>query len=263
MRRSFLAALALGATLTAMTASPILAQSPSAAPDATGPLAGSSWVLTSYVSGGSLIDVAEGYVVDATFSASTVAGFSGCNQYIAPATATDTTLTIGSIATTGRMCKMTIPIEQDYLAALATAASYTASDTELSIADASGATVLTYAAASDNPLDGPWVVTGYNNGAEAVVSPVADSEITITFAADGQVFGTTGCNSFSGPYTVDGDQLTVGAIGLTMMACEDALNAQESQFLAALQTPTTIEVSGPMVTLRAADGATQVTLTRP
>ena len=63
--------------------------------------------------------------------------------------------------------------------------------------------------------------------------------------------------------TVDGDQLTVGALGLTMMACEDALMAQESQFLAALQTPTTIEVSGPMVTLRAADGATQVTLTRP
>ena len=261
MRRTFLATLALGATLTAMTAAPIAAQSP--APDSTGPLAGSSWVLSSYLSGGALIDVAEGYLVDATFSASTVAGFSGCNQYIAPVSVSGSSIAVGLIATTGRMCKMSIPIEQDYLAALATAATYTMSDTELSIADASGATVLTYAAASDNPLDGPWVVTGYNNGAEAVVSPIEGSEITVTFAADDQVFGSTGCNSFSGPYAVDGDQLTVGALGLTMMACEDALMAQESQFLAALQTPTTIEVSGPIVTLRAADGATQVTLVRP
>ena len=36
---------------------------------------------------------------------------------------------------------------------------------------------------------------------------------------------------------------------------------QETAFLAALQTPTTVEPSGNTVTLRAADGATQVVLT--
>ncbi len=261
MRRSALTALALGATLALATAAPIVAQSPE--PDATGTLAGTSWVLTGYVSGGALIDVAEGYIVDATFSASTVAGFSGCNQYVASATVDGANITVGPIATTLRLCKMAIPIEQDYLAALATAATFTATDATLEIADAAGTTVLTYDAAPANPLDGPWTVTGYNNGAGAVVSPVEGSEITVTFTADGQVFGSTGCNSFSGPFTVQGDTIAVGQLGLTMMACEDALMAQESQFLAALQTPAAIEVSGGMVTLRDADGAMQVVLVRP
>ncbi len=48
-----------------------------------------------------------------------------------------------------------------------------------------------------------------------------------------------------------------------MMACADDVNTQEQQFLTALQTPTTVEVSGPVVTLRAENGETQVTLARP
>jgi heat shock protein HslJ len=35
---------------------------------------------------------------------------------------------------------------------------------------------------------------------------------------------------------------------------------QETQFLTALQTPSTVEQNGGIITLRAASGATQVTL---
>ncbi len=46
----------------------------------------------------------------------------------------------------------------------------------------------------------------------------------------------------------------------TRKACDQAIMDQETQFLTALQTPTTVETSGATITLRAADGATQVVL---
>jgi heat shock protein HslJ len=45
-----------------------------------------------------------------------------------------------------------------------------------------------------------------------------------------------------------------------MMACDQPIMDQETQFLAALQTPTNVETSGETVTLRDAAGATQVIL---
>lgn len=261
MRRTLTAAFA--ATLLAgALAGGASAQSP-AAGGTGGTLDGTSWTLTEYVSAGTLIPVAAGYIVDATFRDASVAGFSGCNEYVASATVDGATLAIGPIATTGRMCKMAIPIEQDYLAALAIAATFTAAADGLSIYDASGAQVLGYAPAPADPLDGPWAVTGFNNGAEAVVSPAEGTELTVNFSPDGQVFGSSGCNTYSGSYTFADGSLTVGALAMTMMACEDAINTQEQQFLTALQVPSTVEASGGTVTLRDADGAMQVTLARP
>ena len=103
-------------------------------------------------------------------------------------------------------------------------------------------------------------MTGINNGNEAVTSPVAGSTVTATFTPDGNVAGSTGCNDYSGPYTLDGTSLTVGPLVSTKKACDQALMDQESQFLTAMETPTTVETSGGTVTLRAADGATQVVL---
>jgi heat shock protein HslJ len=258
MRRTLTAAFA-ASLLVLATSAGSSAQSPA---PAASPLEGTSWTLTSYLSSGTVIPVAEGYVVDASFGADHVAGFSGCNQYVAPVTVSGTSITVGAIATTGRMCKMTIPNEQDYLAALAMAASFTQTADTLTIADASGATILEYAAAAAEPLTGAWIVTGYNNGAQAVVSPIEGTVLTAEFGPDG-VTGNAGCNSYTGPASYDGTTLTVGPVASTMMACGDAVDAQEQQFLTALQTPSTVEVSGDTVTLRAANGEIQVTLARP
>ena len=50
-------------------------------------------------------------------------------------------------------------------------------------------------------------MTAYNNGKQAVVSGVADTEVTAVFGADGQLSGSAGCNRYNAPYTVDGDRL--------------------------------------------------------
>ena len=260
MRRILTIALTTALLAGALTTG-TFAQSPAAG--GADDLDGTSWLLSAYVSEGALIPVAPGYIVDATFRDGSVAGFSGCNEYLASATVNGSMLAIGPITTTGRMCKMAIPIEQDYLAALASADSFNRAGHGLTIYDASGAALLDYAPAPSDPLDGPWAVTGFNDGSGAVVSPVAGSELTVDFSPDGQVFGSSGCNTYSGPFTLEDGSLVVGALALTMMACDDALNAQEQQLLTALQVPTTVEASGGTITLRDANGATQVTLARP
>ena len=226
-----------------------------------GTIEGTNWKLTSYDFGGTDTAVPAGLVVDATFKGGQVAGFSGCNVYNASATVDGAKLTVGKAATTMMACEPTATdLEASYLANLSNAATFTATADKLTIYNKTGKLVLTYAAGAANPLEGEWLVTGYNNGKEAVTSAIAGTELTAMFTPDGQVSGSAGCNNYNGAYKLDGTSLTVGPLATTMKACEQPIMDQEAQFLAALQTPTTVEPSGATVTLRDASGATQVIL---
>ncbi len=46
----------------------------------------------------------------------------------------------------------------------------------------------------------------------------APNEITLTFS-EGQVHGNSGCNSFGGSYSVNGDKIQFSQLASTMMAC--------------------------------------------
>ena len=56
----------------------------------------------------------------------------------------------------------------------------------------------------------------------------------LTFGADGNASGSTGCNSMTGTYATDGAALTFGPMATTRMACEGDLMAQEAEVLEAL-----------------------------
>jgi putative lipoprotein len=68
-------------------------------------------------------------------------------------------------------------------------------------------------------------------------APVVEGGVgaRLAFDAAGNVSGSTGCNSVSGTYALDGPSLTFGMLATTRMACEDALMAQEASVLEALQ----------------------------
>jgi len=225
-----------------------------------GAIEGSTWKLTSQDVSGTTTDVPSGVTVDARFTGGNVAGSGGCNVYHGSAVVADATLKVGPLATTSMACEgPASETEQAYLANLANAATYTATSDSLTIYDDSGAAILTYAAGAANPLEGEWIVTGYNNGNEAVTTPIAGTTLTATFTAD-TVSGDSGCNTYTGGYTPDGDEVTIGPLASTMKACDEAIMTQEMQFLTALQTPATVETTGGNVTLRDSSGATQVTL---
>ena len=225
-----------------------------------GTIEGPTWQLTSQAQGGRATALPDGVRVDATFKGGRVAGSSGCNVYNGPATVAGATIKVGPLASTQMACEAPASdVEQAYLANLANAATFTATADTLKVFDGSGSTILEFKAGPANPLEGDWIVTSYNNGAQAVVTPIPGTTLTVTFTAD-TASGSSGCNTFTGGYALDGDTVTVGPLAGTMKACEQPVMDQEAQFLAALQTPATVESSGGTVTLRDASGAMQVVL---
>lgn len=83
----------------------------------------------------------------------------------------------------------------------------------------------------------PWVL------ASGVVVPL-DLEVDLPSAtfADGTVGGSTGCNRYTAPYTVDGDSLEIGLIASTLMACPPPADRIERDYVAALEKVSAWEV---------------------
>lgn len=109
------------------------------------------------------------------------------------------------------------------------------------------------AEATDNALAGTsWSLVTLNGEA-----PLADTQITATFGADGSVAGSDGCNRYSTQYTVDGDSITINPNGIsTMMACPEPQMAQASAFMAALGSAVTFSLDGGNLSLIDSAGTT-------
>jgi heat shock protein HslJ len=115
---------------------------------------------------------------------------------------------------------------------------------------------------SASALDGSWNVTNYNNGMEAVVSPLPGTLVNMMFEG-GRVSGSASCNTFTGAYTVSGSSIAIGPLATTLRLCvPDELNQQEQQVLAALAATTTYELSGNLLTFRDDAGAMQIVAVR-
>jgi len=254
MRSGVLAAMTTG-LLMAGLAGGASAQSPSPAA-MTGGLDGTDWLLSAVGTS----PVASGVNANLVFVSGDAGGFAGCNSFFASYTSDGvSTLTFGDIATTLKTCDdATNTFEASYLAALATVATYKETASGLDMADATGTTVLSYAATAPATVEGPWIVTNYNNGKGGVESVSADFAPSVAFGPDGTVEGFGGCNNFSGGYSVNGAAIAIGPLMSTMKSCGDTIDAQETAYLTALQTATTWAVTTGTLDLRDAGGAQQV-----
>ncbi len=83
-------------------------------------------------------------------------------------------------------------------------------------------------------LIGPlWMLLGYGDaGNPTLVEP--GTNVTLQFAEDNSLSGFSGCNGFFGPYELTGEEIQIGPLGSTMMACENGMT-QESVVTSALQ----------------------------
>jgi heat shock protein HslJ len=234
--------------------------SPSVEPmGAATPLEGTAWQLTDYVGpAGGTLSVPEEAAASATFTDGKMAGNAGCNQYTAAYTLDGEKLAISGVATTAMACPA-IPsaLEKAYLAALEKVAAYTTRGGTLELTTAEGKVGLRFAAAETPDLAKTrWVATMINTGTGAVASVVAGSTVTAVFAEDGNLAGSGGCNTYNGPYKVDGASIEIGPLASTMMMCADpAVGQQETSYFAALDKAATCAFNGDRLQLRAVDGA--------
>ncbi len=89
------------------------------------------------------------------------------------------------------------------------------------------ALALPYAAGAQDLPEHPWTIAAID-GTRLTGEYPAD----ITFS-DGRAFGTSGCNRFTGGFTLDGAALRFGPVAGTRMACAPPAMAQEQHLHAA------------------------------
>jgi heat shock protein HslJ len=83
-------------------------------------------------------------------------------------------------------------------------------------------------------------------------APIERTRPSIRFGEDGRVSGAGSCNRFMGSWrrTADGLRLTFGPLASTMMACPEAIMAQEARYLSLLgegERPYSLRPDGTLV----------------
>jgi heat shock protein HslJ len=82
------------------------------------------------------------------------------------------------------------------------------------------------AVVSADPLEGTsWELTTYRG-----TRPIEGTTITANFE-DGQVRGSSGCNTYFGSYEVNGGTINMGQIAMTEMACLEPEGSMEQEMV--------------------------------
>jgi heat shock protein HslJ len=228
-----------------------------------GDLSGTDWSLV----GSSLSSQDLGAAkITAAFDGTQMSGFSGVNQYSGPYTADSSSgsFKAGPLAATQMAGpEPLMAAEGAYLKLLEGCDSYKIEGGKLTLSTG-GNESLTYEAAAKAELPGSkWVVTGYNNGKQAVTGPAVDSTLTVAFGTDGKVGGNGGVNTFSGTFESGPSSVKIGPLASTKMAGPPELMTQETLYLTALQNSTTWEIQSGKLTMRDATGAMQINGIKP
>lgn len=213
---------------------------------------------------GELAPVPEEVLATAVFGEGFVAGTTGCNRYRAQVALEGAAITVGPIAMTMMACDPPrMALERAFMAALEEASARALAGAMLEIVDREGRVCLRFRAVPVARLAGTrWVAVMINNGRGAVTSVVEGVDVTAAFGEDGRVTGSGGCNTYGGPYTVDGESLAVGPLAATMRAClePEGVAEQEAAYFGALGRVASWSVREDRLRLRSADGALEVEL---
>lgn len=186
-------------------------------------------------------------------------GSGGCNRLFGDFTQDGAKLTVTALGATKMMCAPPALMAQeralfDRLSGVTELAFDEGAGT-LTIVSESGAAfqaerIVAATGADPELLTGAaWIVEDINRG-----GVIDNSRLTLTFAADGRVSGSTNCNAFSGVYSADETTVTFAPLAITERACAaPAMAQQEQRYMAALSgertwkltTTGALELTGP------------------
>ena len=217
------------------------------------------WVLVGYGDPANPTVVPQGLQITAEFTPDEqLSGHAGCNNYQGSFQASpDGTLAVGPLASTFMFCEQGMDEETAYLTALQTATKFNFSNEgRLQITYTNESNLeqqLVYTKGQVNLTDATWVLvsSGDPNSPQQVSPGVI---ITANFSTDGQLSGSSGCNSYFADYTTQEDQITITQPGSTMMACPIGME-EEATYLAALAQAQQYSIIGRGLSITYADGS--------
>ena len=242
---------------TTPTTTPVQTQTPVATqlPVVTQPSIVGIWDLISYNNDqGAVQTVIIGTETTADFRANwKLSGTGGCNQYSAEytTTASDGITITQPISTLMACAEPVMQQETRYLSLLQQATKYEISGDQLTLFDKNGTRILIYKKhVSISTITGTWNLFNYNNGKGAIQSVLTGSKTTAVFGPDWKLTGSGGCNQYSATYmTTDPNGITITQPISTLMACENDLMQQETQYFSLLPSAAKYEISGDQLTL--------------
>ena len=194
-----------------------------------------------------------------------VGGSSGCNSYSTTYEVSGNRLTFSdSVIATAMACENPIMAQEAaFLQVLSATARYQMGDGTLTFLDGDGDALAAFEVQSQELAGTTWVVTGYNDGSNAVVSVIPGTEITANFDSE-QLGGIAGCNNYFASFDSDGDSISFDTVGSTEIFCAEpeGIMEQERAYLEALKTAATYKIEGTTLEMRTAEGATAVSFMR-
>ena len=101
-----------------------------------------------------------------------------------------------------------------------------------------------------------WTLISLFDGAGAMVSPIAGTQITANFGDDGTLAGSAGCNDYTGSVSTAAGTISVATGATTRKFCAEPAGVmdQEALYLALLPTTATYTVENGQLTLAAGNG---------
>ena len=199
------------------------------------------------------------------FEKNKINGSTGCNSYSGSYTGNNSgAWHIEEIGATEMACNPSSIMvqEKQFLDALQAATAYELIDAKLTLKNPEGQTLAVFAAPGQNLRGTSWLVTEYESDT-GLISILPGSTVTTSFGTDGRVNGSGGCNRYFADYTAStsSTSIKIAQIGLTRMLCQPAdAMVQEGNFITALKSASTYQISGRHLTLNKADGSVAVTL---
>lgn len=114
-------------------------------------------------------------------------------------------------------------------------------------------------AATASNLEGvSWSLDSYLSGEGKTECLLPYSEITALFES-GRISGNGGCNSYTGNYVTQGNNITLSGIISTLMFCMDNISNQESVYFLNLENAATYNISGNLLRMMDANGTVILT----
>ncbi|MCB9122255.1 MAG: transporter substrate-binding domain-containing protein [Caldilinea sp.] len=101
-----------------------------------------------------------------------------------------------------------------------------------------------------------WTLISLFDGAGAMVSPIAGTQITANFSDDGALAGSAGCNDYTGSANTVAGTISIATGAATRKFCAEpaGIMDQEALYLALLPTAATYTVENGQLTLAAGNG---------
>jgi putative lipoprotein len=93
-----------------------------------------------------------------------------------------------------------------------------------------------------------WVLTDLNGD-----GVVADTRVTLEFAANGHATGNGSCNRYFSTVDMSGSSIRFGAVGSTRMACATAVSLQEIKYFQMLESANRFTIEGRTLSIYGGD----------